>query len=230
VVEKRLSVLLKLWSRTFEPGQTAVIKTTSFVSEIAARLMTRPSKPKAIFLSVEPDVYIATILGGANTRQEARARTPDRLARFNRRLGREAWRLASLSEGEAVAMAWALDMTALAEAERAGGARAMVMDFDEFLAEPEEMLSRLLRHFDCEAPKAEVARIVESPLMQRYSKAQEYAYSAQLRREVLDAARKEHAGEISKGLAWLETAARDCPAIGECVATAVCPPSPSHDP
>ena len=42
--------------------------------------------------------------------------------------------------------------------------------------------------------------------MRRYAKAPEHGYDAALRRTVLDQARREHAAEIRKGLAWLERA------------------------
>ncbi len=51
---------LKLLSRTFETPQLAVIKATSFVSEIAAELLARASAPKAVAMFVSPESYIAT--------------------------------------------------------------------------------------------------------------------------------------------------------------------------
>jgi hypothetical protein len=216
--EDRLSLLLKLWSRTFEPGQTAVIKTTSFVSELAGQFLRRPSKPKAVLLFVRPESYIATILGGANARQEAKLLTDGRLKRLHRRIGRDVWRLASFSEGEGLALSWAAEMSALIDAQRAGGSRVLPLDFDRFLEEPQEKLSAVLRHFDSNASSDSVARILAGPHMQRYSKAPEHAYSPALRREILDDARKAHATEIAKGLTWLERAANEFPLIAECLA------------
>ena len=216
--EDRLSLLLKLWSRTFEPGQSAVIKATSFVSELAAQLLARPSAPKAVLLFVRPESYIATILGGANARQEAKLLTDGRLKRLHRRIGREVWRLASFSEGEGLALSWAAEMSALVDAQHAAGARALSLDFDRFLESPQEKLSAVFRHFDSDASPDAVARVLASPHMQRYSKAPEHAYSPELRREILDDARKAHAAEIAKGLAWLERAANEFPIIAECLA------------
>jgi len=48
--EERLGGCLKLLSRTFDAQQIAVIKATSFVSELAAGLLSRPSSPKALKL------------------------------------------------------------------------------------------------------------------------------------------------------------------------------------
>jgi hypothetical protein len=209
----RLSGCLKLLSRTFDATETAVIKATSFVSEIAASLLLRPSAPKAVLMYVSPESYLATILGGPNSRQEAKMLTPSRLQRLHRRIGAEAWRAASLSEGEALALGWACEMSALAEAARTGGKRIFRLDFDDFLAAPENPLLSALGHFGIVASVADVRVILEGPDMRRYSKAPEYAYDRALRLDVLDAARTAHASEISRGLAWLHRAAEQHTAV-----------------
>jgi hypothetical protein len=215
--DARLTLFLKLWSRTFEPGQTALIKATSFASELAPQLLARPSAPKALLLFVSPESYIATILAGSNAREEAKTLTEGRLNRLHRRVGREVWRLGALSEGEALAASWAAELSALGEAQRIAGTRALLLDFDRFLANPDEQLSRAFRHFDCKTTPKKVTALLEGPLMQRYSKAPEHAYSPKLRRELLDEARKTHAAEIAKGLAWLERAAADTPVVEDCL-------------
>jgi hypothetical protein len=215
--EERLTLFLKLWSRTFEPGQTAFIKATSFVSELAPRLLARPSEPKALLLFVSPESYGATILAAGNAREEAKTLTEGRLNRLHKRIGREVWRLASLSEGEALAASWAAEMSALVEAHREAGKRTLPLDFDRFLENPDEQLARAFRHFDCKTTPKKIAAILAGPHMQRYSKAPEHAYSPELRRELLDEARKVHAAEIAKGLAWLERAAGETPIVGDCL-------------
>jgi hypothetical protein len=204
--EARLTRVLQLFSRTFEDRELAVVKATSVVSELSATLLSRASAPKAIMMYVPPESYIATILGGANSRQEAKVLTPGRLQRLQQRIGCEAWRAEHLSEGETLALAWACEMSALAQAARSSAARLMHVDFDQFLINPSSLLE-ILRHFDIDATAAEVQTILEGPDMRRYSKAPEYAYDAALRLEVLNEARALHGAEIRRGLNWLEQAA-----------------------
>jgi hypothetical protein len=208
-VDTRLGDCLKLLSRTFDTQQNAVVKATSFVSELGADLLSRASAPKAVLMYVSPESYLATILGGPNSRQEAKMLAPSRLRRFHRRVGRDAWRLELLSEGEMLALAWACEMSALAQAKRAAGERALRVDFDHFLAQPAAVLFAVLRHFDIEATSGQVDAIIAGPDMRRYSKAPEHAYDAALRLEVLNEARATHAAEIGRGLAWLERAAAE---------------------
>jgi hypothetical protein len=212
--EAQLSGCLKLLSRTFEPQQLAVIKATSFVSELATRLMARASAPRAVMMFVAPESYLATILGGPNSRQEAKFMAPARLSRLSQRIGAEAWQLSAMSEGEIVAMSWACEMSALGQAARAAGERALWVDFDRFLVSPTPILAAALRHFDFEAGADILAGILAGPDMHRYSKAPEHAYDAQLRSEVLNHARMAHGGEIGRGLEWLDHAAERFAAVG----------------
>jgi hypothetical protein len=209
----RLTGCLKLLSRTFETQQLAIIKATSFVSEIAADLLSRASIPKAVMMYVPPESYIATILGGPNSRQEARMLAPSRLLRLHRRIGAEAWPLGSLSEGEVLALSWACEMSALAQAAKSGGQRVLGVDFERFLVDPATILSSVLRHFGIEGRPQEVRAILDGPDMRRYSKSPEHAYDAALRRDVLNEARAAHGAEIKRGLAWLDHAAEEFPPV-----------------
>jgi hypothetical protein len=215
----RLGACLRLLSRTYETQQLAVVKATSFVSELAGRLLARASAPKAVMMYVSPESYMATLLGGPNSRQEARILAPNRLLRLHRRIGADPWQLASLSEGEILSLSWACEMSALAQAAMSGDAMARVLrlDFDRFLASPAPLLSSVLRHFDLQGRPDELPAILAGPHMHRYSKAPDHAYDAALRREVLNAARSTHGAEIRRGLAWLDRAAGQWAAVREAV-------------
>ncbi|MEO7205290.1 MAG: hypothetical protein ABI356_10835 [Steroidobacteraceae bacterium] len=212
-VDARLTGCLKLLSRTFETHQLPLVKATSFVSELATNLMSRISTPRAVMMYVSPESYMATILGGPNSRQEAKILAPSRLRRLHRRIGAEAWQLPLLSEGEVLALSWACEMSALSEAADSGGRRALRINFDQFLTNPKPLLSAVFRHFDVEATAGELRAIVEGPEMRRYSKAPEHSYDAALRRDVLNTARATCGAEIRRGLAWLDRAAEQYAAV-----------------
>jgi hypothetical protein len=84
--------------------------------------------------------------------------------------------------------------------------RVIDVDFDDFLAHPATQLARIAKHFGLDG--ARTSDVLRGPVMTRYSKAPEHAYSPQLRREVMDSARVEHREQIKRGLAWLEDVAR----------------------
>jgi hypothetical protein len=219
--ESRMSSSLKLLSRTYESGQTAIVKATSFVSELASTLVSRPNAPRAILMFVSPESYMATILGGENSRREAKLLTPSRVRRLNRRLGQEIWNAATLSEGESLGLGWACEMMGLVEAATRAGDRALRLDFDRFLLNPAPNLKAVLRQFAIEATDPEVAAILAGPQMRRYSKGPEFAYDALLRSQVLNQARAVHGHEIRRGLRWLDRAVEQHPALSTTVAFAV---------
>jgi hypothetical protein len=209
----RLTGILKLLSRTFDANQSAVVKATSFVSELAAGLMSRSFALPAVALYVSAESYMATILGGPNSRQEAKILAPSRIDRLHRRLGHEEWRSTSLSEGEILALTWACEMSALAEAIAIARERILQIDFDQFLHDPSALLA-VFRHFGVAVSDGEVRAILAGPDMRRYSKAPQFAYDTALRVAVLNEARAVHAAEIRRGLAWLDRAASQWPVVG----------------
>jgi hypothetical protein len=225
-IERRLSSMLKLFSRTFDGGQLAVIKATSFVSELGEALLARAPRPRAVLMYVSPESYIATILGGPNSREEAKILAASRLRRLHERVGREVWN-AAMSEGERLALAWVCEMAGLAAAAAEAGERAIRVDFDQFLADP-STLRQILHHFAIDASAAEVRTILDGPDMRRYSKAPEHAYDRALRVAVLNQARALHGAEIGRGLAWLERAAEQFPPIRRAIALATRPAGNQH--
>jgi hypothetical protein len=191
-----------LLSRTWSPGQRAVIKATSFVSELANTLLGVDDQAAALFLFSDPLTYLRTILAGPNSRIESRMLAPSRLKRLRRRLGEGEWPEPS-SEGEQVAMSWLCEMTALREAAQPHATRVLWMSFDSFLLAPSAGLASIMRALKVSATSDEIERLVSGPLMRQYSKAPEHPYDAELRREVLQSADWEHAGEIRRGMGWL---------------------------
>jgi hypothetical protein len=211
-LESQLPVFLKLWSRTFEPSARALVKATSFTSDLAATILARPYAPKALLMGVNPETYLATIFGGANAPAEAKVLAPFRLARLERRLG-GAWSLDALSLGEIIAMSWACEALALAEARDAAPQHVHVLDFDRFLAQPGTALLRAFAHFEISVDAQTVDEILSGPELRTYSKAPEHEYSTALRTMVLSEGRARHAAEIRRGLLWLDRAAQDFPQL-----------------
>lgn len=211
--ENRLSTSLKLWSRKFDASEVVYLKATSFVSEMAADILSRPYGPRAILMYSAPEIYLAAILGAPNSPREAQMLAPDRLRRLEKRLGTSLPALSSMNEGEIVAMSWACEMTALRKAQDMAGDRAISMDFDNWLAQPLPGLARAFAHYGLAVSDAEVEAILQGPDMHRYSKAPEHTYDANLRRALLDEGRRIRRTDIRDGLAWLERMATAFPAI-----------------
>ena len=121
--ELSLRDILALLARTWRPGQRAVVKVSSFVSEWADPLLESSEQAAALFMFAEPLTYLRTIFAGANSRAESRLLAPLRLRRLLRRLGASDWGCDPRSEGEEVAMSWLCEMM-LPAAGRARSGRA----------------------------------------------------------------------------------------------------------
>jgi hypothetical protein len=201
-----------LLSRAFRPGQRALVKATSFTSEVADRLV-QPGA-RAIFLYVSPRRYIETILAGEGSRQELAILTPSRLARLATRCpGLEA-RPEALSEARKAALSWACEMTSLERSAQALGDRVMWLDFDAFLEAPARQLAAAAAFLRHPAEPARIEALAAGPLMRRYSKALEYEYSPELRQALLAEARGMHGRSIDAAVEHLVEAGRRWPAVG----------------
>lgn len=214
--DSKIGPLRKLLSRTFRPQQRAMIKATSYASEIAPLLL--PDESRALFLYATPRHYIESILAGDASRQELRTWAPSRKARLESRCGD-----LDLPRSEAVlaAEAWACEMTSLERSAALLPSDSLLwLDFDRFLVDPARHLGVIGNFFGLALGSEDAATICGGPLMRRYSKALEYEYSPQLRREVLAEAAQMYGTAIEDALQWLDAAGQRCPLIARAIARA----------
>ena len=78
-------------------------------------------------------------------------------------------------------------------------------------------MQRIVGHFDLGVGAGYLAEVARSPVLTRYSKAPEYAYTSDVRARVLRDSQKNNREEIRKGLAWLERLAQADPAAAKIV-------------
>jgi len=207
------NVAQALFSRTFAADGAALVKATSFVSEIAPELV--PPGQRALFMYAAPRNYIGSILAGENSLKELSALVPVRAQRISGRAKLPLPRTAA----EAAAVAWACEMTSLeAAAEQMAGREIAWADFDTMLADMPGELGRVARFFGFAAPVEAIQEITQGPLMRRYSKALEFDYSAALRRDLIAEAEQAHLTEIDSALAMLEHAAEKSPLLARALA------------
>ncbi|MDQ4088454.1 MAG: hypothetical protein M3177_10670 [Pseudomonadota bacterium] len=212
----RIDVLRTLLSRTFHPRQRGIVKATSFTSEIAAQLI--PPASKSLFLFASPQAYVENILAGENSRKTAELLAPSRLQRLQRRCGGLALDLEAMPIARKAALGWACEMSSLeANAATLPDDSVMWLDFDRFLTDRPRHFAAIAAHFGHAVDEAAARAIAEGPLMRRYSKALEYEYSPQLRRDILAEARWLHGPAIRDALGWLNALASRYPAVAQAI-------------
>ena len=211
--ERFVPAVRKLLSRTFAPNETALVKATSFVSEIAAELV--PPGERALFLFAQPRNYIASILAGENSLKELAALADSRARRMAGRVSG----LSGNSPAHLAAAAWVCEMTALETAAEAMPDRHVQWaDFDALLGDMESSLARLAQFFGFEASAERIRGIATGPLMGRYSKALEFDYSPSLRRDLIDQEIGLQGRAIDAAVAMLEAAANESPLLARALA------------
>jgi hypothetical protein len=204
-----------LFSRTFGENELALVKATSFVSEIADELV--PAGQRALFMYVTPRAYIASILAGENSVKELAALSPSRTQRMSGRASLPPPR----NSAEAAAAAWTCEMTALeSAADKMPDHTIAWADFDAMLADMPNELIRLTQFFGFAATAERLHAIATGPLMARYSKALEYDYSPSLRRDLIAEAGAAHRVDIDSALAMLSRAAEESPLLARALARA----------
>jgi len=210
--DSRVDQLIALLSRTFRGEQRAIVKATSFTSEIASRLV--PKGSRALFLFASAPHYVENILAGQNSRQTLEMLSAARLRRLQRRCRSLTLDLATMSDARKAALGWACEMTALVEnASNMDSGAVKWVDFDLFLSEPAAHFLAIARHFGAQIDSAAAARICNGPLMRRYSKALEYEFTPATRRQILEEARWQYRPAIRDALGWLNELAASYPAV-----------------
>ena len=200
--------LQALLSRTFADEELALVKATSFVSEIAPELV--PPGGRALFMYASPRAYIASILAGENSVRELAALAPSRAQRIAGRAALPQPRNAA----QAAAAAWACEMTGLeAAADALTSQHVAWADFDAMLDDMPNELGRVATLFGFPAAAGRIHTIATGPLMRRYSKALEFDYSPALRRDLIAEAEGAHRADIDSALAMLQSAAGEAPLL-----------------
>ena len=200
-----IPALQALFSRTFASDQASLIKATSFVGEIAAELV--PADGRALFLYASPRSYVSGILAGENSRKELAGLASTRAGR----LASRGLRLPQpRHEADLAASAWACEMTGL---EQAACKTSLWLDFDGVLTDLEGSLRLMTEFFGFDASSEQLSAIADGPLTRRYSKAIEYEYSPQLRRDLLAEANEMHRADIESALAMLDAASETAPQL-----------------
>lgn len=205
----------KLLSRSFAPQETALVKATSFVSEIAPELV--PAGERALFVYAAPDAYIASILAGPNSVRELAALGPSRAQRMNGRVAVPEQRTAA----QAAAAAWACEMASLENAAQAMADRHVGwIDFDVMLDDMPGGLGKTATLFGLSAAAGDIEAIATGPLMGLYSKALEHEYTPALRRELIAQATAANSADIDSALAMLRSAAENSPLLARALTRA----------
>jgi hypothetical protein len=216
--EALLDAMLRLWRRGFASTRHVVLKATSSTARVAPQLLDREPAARAIYLNLRAETYLATLLAGPNSPTDLRGHGPERMRRLVARFGPDALQpLHALSLGELAAMSWLAETLTQHDLLQRYPDRVLAMDFDALLGDVPGGMTAIATHLQIETPQGWAARLATDPALTRYSKSPDHEYSPALRAQVLEQARREHAPELRRGIAWLETLARTQVAVARLI-------------
>lgn len=215
--EVALRAFLRLWSRGYPSTRGVVVKATSSAGRLAAPLLDASGGSRAVYMNLRPEPYLATLLAGRNSPIDLRGHGPERIRRVQARVATALAPLHELSLGELAALSWLAESWTQRDCLRRFAGRVVAVDFEAFLSNVADGIARILRHFALPADSHQVAAVGRSPVLTRYSKAPEYAYTPEVRAEVLRDSRRDNAAEIRRGMRWLERLGEADTAVAEVV-------------
>jgi len=212
-----LAMFMRLWARGYDATRSVVIKATSSAGRLAARILAGGERSRAIYMNLRSEPYLATLLAGQNSPIDLRGHGPERMRRLRSRGAAPLPALHALSIGELAAMSWLAESWTQRDTVRRFAGRVLALDFEAFLSSVADSMARVLAHFELPEDGRYLSEVGCSPVLTRYSKAPEYAYTPEVRAEVLRDSRRHNREEIRKGMDWLERLARSDDAVAEVV-------------
>jgi hypothetical protein len=215
--ERILATFMRLWARGYASTRTVVVKATSSTGRLAGQILAREQRSRAIYMSLRSEPYLATLLAGQNSPIDLRGHGPERMRRLRSLTGAPFPALHALSVGELAAMSWLVESWMQRATLKGFPDRVMPLDFEAFLASVTESMARVLAHFGLPEDARYLSAVSRSQVLARYSKAPEYAYTPDVRAQVLRESRLRNREEIRKGMDWLERLARSDAAVAEIV-------------
>src|SRR5213076_233406 len=210
-----LGVFMRLWARGYDSTRGIVVKATSSAGRLAMPILAGGERSRAIYMSLSAEPYLATLLAGQNSHIDLRGHGPERIRRLQSLSAAPLPALHALSIGELAALSWLAESWTQRETVKRFAGRVMALDFEAFLSSVVDGMSRILRHFGLPDDDRYLSEVARSPVLTRYSKAPEYAYTPDVRAEVLGDSRRHNRDEIRKGIDWLEQLARSDDAVAE---------------
>lgn len=202
-LEQMLDLLLRLWAQSRGGTTHTILKATSSAARLAPQLLTQRPEARALYLYLDAETYLATLLGGANSAQDLNAHGPERLFRLRRNL-RDDTLPQPQSLGELAAMSFLTETMTRKAVTAAFGPCVLPLDFHAFLQDRGHHIARILHHFGLDVSADTAAALANSATFQHYSKAPEQHYSPEQRAQILARAGTDFADEIMRGKNWLE--------------------------
>ena len=200
--DRLFDAALRFLSRTYRPGQRAVLKFTSACGNLAAPILQRSAGSKALLMHTDLETWLTVMLRDENVRQNGRYYAPDWLKDMHALTGRRDLRLAVLGDAQQFAVNWLAGMLQFERAIQQYPGRTRRCDFEPFLVDPATGLKEVGGFFDLDTARA--GEIAAGPLLKSYAKNPAKPFDRDTRDRELKDARQRVGAEIRAGMQFAE--------------------------
>ena len=205
---ERLRLALRLLARPFAPGETTIVKPSNFANRLIMPILESSQSTRAVLLHGDVRSLIRSLLKrGMWGRIWGRRLLWSELGWSPLNLGYDAEQTFVLTDLQALALGWMMQMRHFAEVAKRMGDRVVLVDSGDFLADPAGTLRVISRLFALGMDEATIEEVVNGPTFARHSKFSERDYGNLERAADQDAAESAHREEIEMVLKWIEAVA-----------------------
>ena len=202
---ERLRLVLRLLERPFEAGETIIVKPTNFANRLLLPVLEASPGSRAVLLYSDVRTLLRSLLKrGMWGRIWGRKLFRSAASWSSLDLGYSEEETFILTDLQALALGWLMQIHEFGEAARRMGDRVMLIDSEDFLADPAATLLEVGRLFELGLDEAMVAEVVKGPAFAKHSKFSDQSYGPDERAADHDAAESAHHEELEMVVKWVE--------------------------
>lgn len=205
---QRLELVLRLLQRAPAPGEAVIVKPSNFANRLADLVLASRPDTRAVLLYSDLETLLRSLLKrGMFGRIFGRRLFTQLLGWSSLELGYPNEELLQLTDVQAIALAWLMQIAHFDAVSRAFGDRVMVLDSAELLADPTAAVGRAQALFGLGLSADTVKSIASGPVFARHSKFSDRDYGTEDRRKDHESATQAHSDEIDMVVKWIEAVA-----------------------
>ena len=205
---ERLRLVLWLLARPFEKGETTIVKPTNFANRLALPALETLPESRAVLLYSDVRTLLTALLKrGMWGRIWGRRLFWSAGSWTSLALGYDAEQTFILTDLQALALGWLMQMRHFAEVAQRMGDRVMIVDSADFLAQPSGTLRAISGRFGLGMDDSTIEQVVSGPTFARHSKFSDRGYGRDVRAADQGAAEAAHQEELDMVVKWVETVA-----------------------
>lgn len=205
---QRLELVLCLLERPLAPGEAVIVKPSNFGNRLLEPILAQRPGSKAVLLYSDVETFLRSLL---------------KRGMFGRVFGRRlftqlrGWspldfgygpdELLQLTDVQAIALAWLMQIHHFDAMARAFGDRIFLIDSTTLLADPAAAIGKAQALFGLGLDRDRVEAIAAGPVFSRHSKFTDRDYDSEARAKEHEAASEAHAEELQMVVKWIEAVA-----------------------